>query len=190
MWERRLYVGAALAATKLDLHASRRTLADVRKNKNKAMDISPGTQLLRKGRVSSPGQVYLVTTIVKDRTPVFRDWGAAQIACRVATAGMSDSRFIAWVLMPDHFHGLLLVGEEASLSDSMRLFKGRVSVEVNRLQRRGGPLWQSTFHDHAMRREEHLENMARYIVENPVRAGLVSRIGDYPFWNVEWEWEM
>jgi putative transposase len=41
-----------------------------------------------------------------------------------------------------------------------------------------------------MRREEHLESMARYVIENPVRAGLVSRIADYPFWNADWEWEM
>lgn len=88
--------------------------------------------------------------------------------------------------MPDHFHGLLLIGEAVSLSEAMRLFKGRVAVEVNRLLMRKGPLWQATFHDHAVRREEDMEAMARYIVANPVRAGLVARVGDYPFWNAEW----
>ena len=93
---------------------------------------------------------------------------------------------MAWVVMPDHFHGLLLVGDSAPLSQVMRSFKGRVAVEVNRLFARAGPLWQTAFHDHAMRREEDLEEMARYIVANPVRAGLVKKIGDYPFWNAEW----
>jgi putative transposase len=73
------------------------------------------------------------------------DWDAACIACRAAAAENSNGRFIAWVLMPDHFHGLLLVGETARLSEAMRLFKGRVAVEVNRLRRCSGPLWQSTF---------------------------------------------
>ena len=145
-----------------------------------------GSRVLRQGRVSTPGQVYLVTTVVRERAPVFRDWSAARVACRVAQCGLRDSRFLAWVLMPDHFHGLLLVGDSAPLSQVMQSFKGRVATEVNRLLGRSGSLWQTTFHDHAMRREEDLEAAARYIVANPVRAGLVTNVGDYPFWNADW----
>lgn len=146
--------------------------------------------MLREGRVSAPGQVYLVTTIVTGRAPVFRDWNAACAACRLANEPVLDSRFIAWVLMPDHFHGLLLLGEAATLSNVMRAFKGRAAFEANKTLRRTGALWQTTFHDHALRREEDMESVARYIVHNPVRAGLAAAIGDYPFWNAEWEWEI
>ncbi len=43
-----------------------------------------------------------------------------------------------------------------------------------------------TFHDRAMRKEEDLKAAARYIVANPLRAGLVERCGDYPLWDAVW----
>ncbi|MFO1311380.1 MAG: hypothetical protein U1F41_04875 [Burkholderiales bacterium] len=72
--------------------------------------------------------------------------------------------------------------EGASLREGMRLFKGRTSRSIGG----GGGLWQRGFHDHALRREEDIVDVARYVVANPLRAGLVGRIGDYPFWNCAW----
>ena len=42
------------------------------------------------------------------------------------------------------------------------------------------------FHDHALRANEDLRQAARYVIANPIRAGLVRRVGDYPFWNAIW----
>jgi REP element-mobilizing transposase RayT len=50
----------------------------------------------------------------------------------------------------------------------------------------GRPVWQNGFHDHALRQEEDLAEVARYIVANPLRAGLVERLGDYPHWHAIW----
>ena len=50
----------------------------------------------------------------------------------------------------------------------------------------GARLWQTGFHDHALRREEDLAATARYLIANPLRAGLVQRVGDYPFWDAVW----
>jgi REP element-mobilizing transposase RayT len=50
----------------------------------------------------------------------------------------------------------------------------------------GIPRWQEGFHDHALRREEDLRDIARYIVLNPVRAGLVRNIREYPLWDAVW----
>jgi putative transposase len=47
-------------------------------------------------------------------------------------------------------------------------------------------LWQKGYHDRAIRREEDLLAVARYIVANPLRAGLVKRVGDYPLWDAVW----
>ena len=47
-------------------------------------------------------------------------------------------------------------------------------------------MWARSFHDHALRRDENLLTVARYIVANPIRAGLVRRVGEYPFWNAVW----
>jgi hypothetical protein len=47
-------------------------------------------------------------------------------------------------------------------------------------------VWQKGFYDHALREGEALQNVARYIVANPLRAGLVAHIGDYPLWDAVW----
>lgn len=66
---------------------------------------------------------------------------------------------------------------------------GRAKALAARAWRRyvhGMPLWAPGFHDHALRREESIVDAARYIVLNPVRAGLVRCAGDYPFWDAVW----
>jgi REP element-mobilizing transposase RayT len=50
----------------------------------------------------------------------------------------------------------------------------------------GQPIWQKGFHDHALRREADVVGIARYIVRNPVRAGIVMRPGLYPHWDSIW----
>ena len=149
---------------------------------------APGYRALRKGRVSLANQVYLITTVTRDRFPRFSEWAAAAEASRVTVDAsvLGQSRFLAWILMPDHFHGLLCLAEGADLGNVVRLFKGNVARRVNRATAMRGSLWESGFHDHAVRREEDLRAIARYVIANPVRAGLVKRAGDYPFWNAEW----
>ncbi|WP_155312116.1 transposase [Desulfosarcina ovata] len=51
---------------------------------------------------------------------------------------------------------------------------------------RNGALWARAYHDHALRSDEDLKTVARYIIGNPVRAGLVERVGDYSFWDAVW----
>jgi REP element-mobilizing transposase RayT len=93
---------------------------------------------------------------------------------------------LAWVLMPDHWHGLVELGEDESLPDLMRAFKANVSRRLRVHWPELGPVWGKSFHDRALRHEEDAIALARYIVLNPVRAGLVCKIGDYPFWNAVW----
>jgi hypothetical protein len=68
----------------------------------------------------------------------------------------------------------------------VRRFKGVVARRTNAALQRRGPLWDVGFHDHALRSDESVIHAARYIVANPVRAGLVKRVGDYPFWDAIW----
>jgi hypothetical protein len=64
--------------------------------------------------------------------------------------------------------------------------KSRCTQTVNRMTEREGPLWQTGYHDRAIRDGEELLPFARYIVANPLRAGLVEKIGDYPLWDANW----
>ena len=137
---------------------------------------------LRKGRVSLPGQVYHVTTVTLGREPVFSDLRAARVlvnALREAQA-RGDAATLAFVIMPDHVHWLLQLEARVSLSKLVGAVK---AVTAHAL---GGRVWQAGFHDHALRQEDDLVETARYIVANPLRAGLVQRIGDYPHWDTVW----
>ena len=74
----------------------------------------------------------------------------------------------------------------------MKNVKGSSSYQIQKIRREQSVietnevLWQEGFHDHALRKEEDLVKLARYIVANPLRAGIVSKIADYPLWDAVW----
>jgi len=147
-----------------------------------------GYQALRKGRSSLAGQAYLLTFTTADRMPHFHDWSIAGEASRLLAGSTAwrGSRLLAWVLMPDHWHGLVELGDNVALAACVRQLKG-ASARVLRQQHQAlGRVWAPGYHDHAIRKEEDMLAAARYVVMNPVRAGLVARAGNYPFWDAIW----
>ncbi|UZE26759.1 transposase [Pseudomonas asplenii] len=62
----------------------------------------------------------------------------------------------------------------------------RIGREVNASRGQSGQVWQRGFHDRLIRRDEDLPGVARYVIANPVRAGLVKRVHDYPLWDAIW----
>jgi REP element-mobilizing transposase RayT len=150
--------------------------------------VASGHAALRRGRVSIPHTAYLITTTTHQRQPVFSDFRASCAASRCFEDNelLSGCRMLAWVLMPDHAHWLVQLGSEPCLERLVNRIKSASARLANRNLGRHGPLWAPAFHDRALRREEDLREIARYLVANPIRAGLVRRIGDYPFWNTTW----
>ena len=93
---------------------------------------------------------------------------------------------LCFVIMPDHIHWMLQLMPNTDLSDVVARTKGRSAHRINQPRRPGLKIWQSGFHDHAVRKEEDLENLANYTILNPVRAGLVTNPEDYPHWWSRW----
>ena len=151
------------------------------------MPTKPNSHRLRFGRHSEPGRAYLVTAVVHNRQPVFSDWRTGRLLVaefrRAHDEGSVDS--IAWVVMPDHFHWLMPL-RDGDLPQVIGSTKSRCTQAMNRMTGRSGPLWQTGYHDRAIRDGEELLPFARYIIANPLRAGLVKRIGDYPLWDACW----
>jgi REP element-mobilizing transposase RayT len=149
---------------------------------------SPRSRDLRKGRYAQPGGIYRLTAVTDGRVPHFADWLIGRLLVgefrRLHEAGLCDS--LAYVVMPDHFHWLVSLNGQTSLSQLVRLMKGRSARQVNQGIGGQGRVWQAGFHDHALRKDEDLQAVARYIVANPLRAGLVTRLGDYPLWDAVW----
>ena len=142
----------------------------------------PHSSHLRTGRHSQAGRVYLVTAVTAQRVPVFSDFRAARQLIRKLhhEAHAPIATTLAYVVMPDHLHWLIQLGEVESLSRCVQRIKSMATHAI------GPGLWQRGFHDRAARQEDDLASMARYIVSNPVRAGLVSRVGAYPHWDAIW----
>ena len=87
--------------------------------------------------------------------------------------------------MPDHWHGLLQLGDEP-LGRVMNRFKGGTSRALHASGELEGAPWDRSFHDHALRSGEDVRKVARYIVANPIRAGLADHVLGYPYWNAVW----
>ena len=144
---------------------------------------------LRKGRFSEKNRIYFVTTVINNREEaIFKDWFCARLVVKEMRS-LHDSRrvgSIAWVVMPDHLHWLLQLQAEESLPNVMRTLKARSAHLINRHLNRAGPVWQKTYYDHAVRKDEDIKGISRYIAANPLRAGLVHDIGEYPLWDAIW----
>ncbi|AUG08706.1 transposase [Pseudomonas sp. S09G 359] len=147
----------------------------------------PASHRLRIGRFSEPNRIYLITTNTHERIPIFSNFHLGRLLVwqfRLAQhQGLANS--LAWVIMPDHFHWIIEL-KKGSLADLMRQVKSKSTRSVNGVSGRKGRLWQESFHDRALRKEDDLVKMARYVVANPLRAGLVKKIGDYPLWDAIW----
>ncbi|WP_439651227.1 REP-associated tyrosine transposase [Microbulbifer zhoushanensis] len=146
-----------------------------------------GHRSLRRGRVSMPGQVYLVTTCTHQRLPIFKDFTLARQACTSFQdpSLLGDARMLAWVLMPDHVHWLIQLGNSFDLSELIKRLKSSSAYQVNQCLHQEA-IWERAFHDRALRKEEGVIEAARYVIANPLRAGLVQNVGEYPFWNSAW----
>jgi REP element-mobilizing transposase RayT len=146
------------------------------------MTQSPHSSSLRNGRYSQAGFIYLVTAVTAQRRPVFVDFTAARQLVRTLQSQSLSSRAqtLAYVVMPDHFHWLMQLGEVDSLSSCVQRVKSACTKAI------GPRLWQKGFHDRAVRSEEDLRALARYVVCNPVKAGLTHRVGAYSHWDAVW----
>ncbi|WDG81174.1 transposase [Pseudomonas chlororaphis] len=151
------------------------------------MPSKPHAHRLRTGRYSHPGQIYVLTSVTQNREPLFNDFhlGRLAVAAFKQTEQEQLAHSLAFVVMPDHFHWLVEL-HGATLPVLMGRTRSRICVSLNRQRGRKGAVWQRGYHDRGIRKEEDLQAVARYIVANPLRAGLVRRVGDYSLWDAIW----
>ena len=89
------------------------------------------------------------------------------------------------VVMPDHVHMIFtpLVNQQAmevySLAEIMDAAKGSSAHKINKVLGRKGRVWQPESFDHVLRSSENLDAKIIYVLENPVRAGLVDQWTEY-----------
>jgi putative transposase len=100
---------------------------------------------------------------------------------------MGHYRLGPFVIMANHVHLLLLPSISPSLL--LKSLKGVTAREANRLlHRTGEQFWQRESYDHWVRDEREWNRIATYIESNPVRAGLASRMEDFPWTSANPRW--
>jgi putative transposase len=132
---------------------------------------------------------YFITCCTWKRQLLFDH--AAVSAVRDAMQRTFDERglvVLAYVFMPDHVHWLLESTTDApQLSAAMKLARQRAALAFR--SQRSGQLWQDGYFERVLRRNEETKSVIRYVLNNPVRAGLVTEPADYPFsWSIDDGW--
>jgi len=125
---------------------------------------------------------YFVTILTKDRGAYFRQVEVVDGLIAILVKKARSERFdvLAYCFMPDHLH-LLVIGKDdnSNLKKFINLFKQESGYWFKKNYNEN--LWHISYYDHILRKEESIEGVAMYILENPVRRGLVSDFREYRF---------
>lgn len=136
----------------------------------------------RRPRLQLPGAVYHVMSRGNRRALIFQDDADHRQFLLIVRAALRRYRATchAFCLMRNHYH-LVLVTPRPNLSATMRHINGVFAQTTNRRRALTGHLFESRFRSFIIERETYLKRAVRYVVRNPVRAGLVKD-------PAAWEW--
>jgi REP element-mobilizing transposase RayT len=135
-------------------------------------------------RIEFPGAVYHITSRGNARQTIFNDdadcIGFLEILC--STVKRYKWLLHAYCLMGNHYH-LLVETPEGNLSKGMRQVNGIYTQYYNRRHKRSGHVMQGRYKSVLVDKDNYLLELCRYIVLNPVRAGLVKSPAKWPWSN-------
>ena len=123
------------------------------------------------------GRLYFVTICTSPRHA--NQLCRPMIAAKIFEAARFYQTRTRWhvellLLMPDHLHGLIGFPDTESMPAVIRAWKHYLAASLD-------IVWQRDFFDHRIRDKRGHQEKAAYIIENPVRAGLVERREDWPY---------
>ncbi len=131
-------------------------------------------------RIEYPGAVYHITTRGNARQGIYDDDSDRRLFLGVLASTVERYNWIchAYCLMDNHYH-LLLETPDPNLSLGMRHLNGVYTQSYNRQHNMVGHIFQGRFKSILVEKEAHLLELCRYIVLNPVTAGMVTHPSDY-----------
>ena len=127
-------------------------------------------------------QRYFLTICTARRREIFTTLAAVDgpLGQLRQTCALVDFALVAYCFMPDHLHALIAAeSEPADLGVFVKRFKQMTGFAHRR--NHSASLWQPGYHERILRDDEATLAVARYVLENPVRAGLACKLGEYPF---------
>ena len=133
-------------------------------------------------RIEYPGAVYHITSRGNARGKIYRNDGDRDKFLEILGSVIKRYNWLchAYCLMDNHYH-LMVETPEPNLSKGMRQLNGVYTQVYNRKRKRTGHIFQGRYKSILVERGSYLLELCRYVVLNPVRAGIVKR-------PEEWEW--
>ena len=114
-----------------------------------------------------------VAAVITGSIHAFLDDGGCQLVC--------------YCVMSNHLHLVVELGEEETgLMRKLQRFKSYTAIQANRVLNRNGQFWHRESYDHVIRNAPEMERVVAYVLNNPVKAGMVNRWQDWPytFWKM------
>jgi putative transposase len=125
---------------------------------------------------------YSLTFCTDRRRRLFTDGAAVELVVKQLLRAANEQKFsvIAYCFMPDHLHVLIEgTSDDSDAKRFMKAFKQYSGYYYS--QKQHDTLWQRYGFEHVLRDDEATIEVAKYILANPVRAGLASTVEQYPF---------
>lgn len=119
---------------------------------------------------------------MKNRRPIFENpvIAASAVEALRRHSGKTQIPVYAYCIMPDHVHLIIGPTPDCDVVTFVGQYKNLAQRDIWQYGIKGR-VWQKSFWDHFIRSDEHLEKAVVYVLNNPVRQGLVERWRDYPF---------
>jgi putative transposase len=125
---------------------------------------------------------YSLTICTAHRQSPFTTHAVVGLVLEQIARAADEQQFavIVYCFMPDHVH-LLVEGKSADSDGKNFIARAKQYSGFYYKKEHGATLWQRYGFEHTLRDDELTLVVAKYILENPVRGGLVKRVEDYPF---------
>lgn len=148
-----------------------------------------GRAALRRGRVSQPHAEYFLTVCTDQKRIGLAEPAAGFAVLDECHAMTADGTWTlrCMVVMPDHIHLIMTLGERLPLGKTMQRLKARTSSQLGAF----GLDWERDFFDRRLRPDDDRLALFLYLYLNPYRAGLVIPAEKWPYYfcrQEDWLW--
>ena len=141
----------------------------------------------RQARIVIPGTPHHITQRGNNRQIVFEEDGDYLKYCFWINkyASLNGLDILAYCLMENHVHFIVLPSDQESLSKTFQMTHMRYAQYMNKKRASSGHLWQGRFYSCAMD-DRHFYQAVRYVERNPMRSSLVKQAWDYCWSSASW----
>ena len=128
------------------------------------------------------GAICFITICTEGKIPLFQNKALTLAFIDQLKTDAESNRVpvFAYCFMPDHLHLVVAPGITKNIVRFVGEYKGRTTRIAWKYGIKG-KCWQTSFHDHFLRKEEDVRDTVMYVLNNPVRKGLVSEWREYPY---------